>query len=121
MREFTGTSAEELGLESAAVEEMKLCIDEAATNIAEYGYADEEGNLSIEISREEDEIVVRITDDAAPFDPDSVGSPDLGQPLHDRPVGGMGVHLIRTMTDGLSHSLRPGGGNELVMRKRIGH
>ena len=119
MREFTRTSVQELGLGSVAVEQMKLCVDEAATNIVEYGYAGDEGSLSIEVFREGDEVVVKITDDAAPFDPDSIGSPDLSQPLHERAIGGMGVHLMRTLTDGLSHSLRPNGGNELVMRKRI--
>lgn len=119
MREFTGTSVQEFGLDSVAAEQMKLCVDEAATNIVEYGYAGDEGILSIEVFREGDEVVVKIMDDAAPFDPDSVGDPDLSRPLHERAIGGMGVHLMRTLTDGLSHSFRPDGGNELVMRKRV--
>lgn len=121
MREFTGTSVQEFGLDSEAAEKLKLCVDEAATNIVEYGYADDEGSLSIEVSREGDEVVIKITDDAPPFDPDSIGSPDLGIPLHERAIGGMGVHLMRTLTDGLSHSPRPEGGNELILRKRVGN
>jgi serine/threonine-protein kinase RsbW len=119
IRDFIGTSAQALGLAPMGIEEMQLCVDEAATNIAQYGYDGREGSLSIEISRQNDQLVVRILDDAVPFDPNSVAQPDLNIPLHDRPIGGMGVHLIRTLTDGWSHSFRPGGGNELVLRKRI--
>lgn len=119
IRDFVGASARALGLDSTAVDELQLCVDEAATNIAEYGYADVAGNLSIEVHREHDQIVVRILDDAAPFDLESVARPALDIPLHQRPIGGMGVHLIRTLTDGLVHRLRPEGGNELVMRKDV--
>jgi anti-sigma regulatory factor (Ser/Thr protein kinase) len=120
MREFVESSVRACGLGSAATDDIRLCVDEAATNVIEYGYAGATGNLSIEIFREEDHVVVRMIDDASSFDPNSVASPDLAIPLHERPIGGMGVHLIKTLTDGLSHNLRPGGGNELVLRKRIG-
>ena len=119
IREFVGASAQALGLAPIGVEEMQLCVDEAATNIVQYGYANRQGGLSIEVSRQNDQLVIRIMDDAVPFDPGSVAQPDLDIPLHDRPIGGMGVHLIRTLTDSWSHSFRPGGGNELVLRKRI--
>lgn len=119
IREFIGSSAQTLGLAPVGIEEMQLCVDEAATNIVQYGYVNGEGCLSIEVSRQNDQLVVRIMDDAAPFDPDSVAQPDLDIPLHERTIGGMGVHLIRTLTDSWSHSLRPGGGNELVLRKTI--
>jgi len=117
--DFVGGSALELGLTGLAVEDMKVCVDEVATNIVKHGYGNEEGGLLVEVFREADEIVVKIVDQAPPFDPNLVPRPDLDRPLHERPVGGMGVHLIRTLTDGLSCTVDPNGGNELVLRKRI--
>ena len=119
IRDFAGDSALELGLGGSAVEEIKVCVDEAATNIVKHGYGNQGGGLSVEVFREADEIVVRIVDQAPPFDPELAPSPDLDLPLIDRPVGGMGVHLIRTLTDGLSHTAGPEGGNELVLRKKV--
>lgn len=119
MRDFVGDSARELGLGSLAVEDIKVCVDEAATNIVEHGYGSQEGGLSVEVSREAAEIVVRIVDQAPPFDPESAPSPNLDLPLRDRQIGGMGVHLIRTLTDGLSYGAGPEGGNELVLRKKV--
>lgn len=48
-------------------------------------------------------IVVEITDDAKPFDPSGVAQPDTGIPLEDRPVGGLGIHLVREMMDGFRY------------------
>ena len=45
--------------------------------------------------------------------------PDLTLPLERRPLGGMGVHLARTLTDGMRHRILPGGGNEVTLEKRI--
>lgn len=119
MRVFAETAMRELGLNERAIDEMKVCVDEAATNIVAYGYAGKDGEVELEISRERDEIVTKILDRAPVFDPSGVPAPDLDQPLHLRPVGGLGVHLIRTLSDGMSHGPRDGGGNETVLRKRI--
>ena len=117
--DFVGVSAHELGLAGLAVEDIKVCVDEVATNIVKHGYGNEEGGLSVEVFRESDEVIVKIIDQAPHFDPNSAPEPDLDQPLHDRPVGGMGVHLIKTLTDSISCNIGMDGGNELVLRKKV--
>ena len=117
--DFVGGSALELGLSGLAVEDIKVCVDEVATNIVKHGYGNEEGGLSVEVFREADDVVVKIIDQAPHFDPHSAPAPDLDKPLHDRPVGGMGVHLIKTLTDSISCNIGMDGGNELVLRKKV--
>jgi len=119
IRAFVGDCAAELGLEEPAIEDLKVCVDEAATNIVKHGYRNEKGRLSVEVYREANEIAVRITDHAPPFDPEAAPPPELDLPLRERPVGGMGVHLIKTLTDGLTRRVGPNGGNELVLRKKV--
>ncbi|MCK5273776.1 MAG: ATP-binding protein, partial [Alphaproteobacteria bacterium] len=84
IRDFVSVSALELGLDGPAVEDIKVCVDEAATNIVKHGYGNQEGGLSVEVSREAGEIVIKIIDQAPPFDPETAPRPDLGLPLHDR-------------------------------------
>lgn len=120
IREFVAASATALGLAGEAVEDLKVCVDEAATNIVKYGYGNEEGDLIVEIFRQGDEILVRMVDEAPPFDLGLVPKPELERPLQERPIGGMGVHLIKALSDGVSHTADPNGGNELVFRKRVG-
>jgi serine/threonine-protein kinase RsbW len=63
--------------------------------------------------------VVQVRDEAPPFDPATVPSPDLSIPLEKRLFGGMGVFLMREMVDEIHHRIRPQGGNELSLVKRI--
>ena len=48
-------------------------------------------------------IVVEITDDAKPFDPPEVAQPDTDAVLEDRPIGGLGIHLVQEMMDGFQY------------------
>ena len=48
-------------------------------------------------------IVVEITDDAKPFDPTGLAQPDIGAALEDRPIGGLGIHLVQEMMDGFQY------------------
>jgi anti-sigma regulatory factor (Ser/Thr protein kinase) len=65
-----------------------------------------------------DELAFHIRDDAPPFDPTTVPEPPLHLPLSQRKLGGMGIHLARSLTDGFSHRILPSGGNEVTVRKR---
>ena len=119
IREFVAASASALGLAGAAVEDLKVCADEAATNIVKYGYGGQKGALVVEVFCQDDEILVRMLDEAPPFDFGQASDPDLDRPLHERALGGMGIYLIKTLSDGVSHMSNPDGGNELVFRKRM--
>lgn len=94
-------------------------MDEAVTNVVLHGYNGREGDIDILVEGRGGDLVVRLRDDAPPFDPVSARRLDVGEPLLSRPVGGMGVHLMRTLTDSLSHRVTPSGGNETVLVKKI--
>ena len=85
----------------------------------EHGYRHAPGEIELEGSVDAEAIVVRIRDAAPPFDPRSAPEPRLDLPLAHRPFGGMGIHLARTLTDGMDHRILPGGGNEVTVTKRL--
>jgi serine/threonine-protein kinase RsbW len=99
--------------------DLVQAIDELVTNVIEHGYAGRPGRVDVSASRIGDEIVLVIRDDAPPFDPRSVPEPPLDLPLERRPLGGMGVHLARTLTDRVDHRILPTGGNEVTVHKRL--
>ncbi|MCX7058625.1 MAG: ATP-binding protein, partial [Proteobacteria bacterium] len=55
-------------------------------------------SLSLELAGEAS-VRMTLTDDSPPFDPLSLATPDLDSPLEERNIGGLGLHLIRTMMD----------------------
>jgi serine/threonine-protein kinase RsbW len=118
IRRFVEETATALCVDREAIPGAVLAVDEAACNIMTHGYRGRQGTIEIEMERDGDALVIRLRDEAAPFDPTSVPPPDLTLPLERRPPGGMGIYLIRQVMDEMTHRIRPRGGNELTLVKR---
>jgi anti-sigma regulatory factor (Ser/Thr protein kinase) len=102
--------------------ELNLALDEILTNIVSYGYRDtSEHEIVVRLLLASDpfrEVIVEVEDDAQPFDPTTAAVPDLELPVDARPVGGLGIHLVRKLMDRLVYS-RQAGRNMLSMRKAL--
>ncbi len=96
-----------------------LAVDEAVTNIILHGYQGKPGSIDIQITKAEDKLTIGLRDQAPPFDPTAYDKkPDLALPLHERPLGGMGIYLIRRSMDEMTYRRMPQGGNELTLVKK---
>jgi serine/threonine-protein kinase RsbW len=118
IRRFVQEKAAGFGANQDMIADLILATDEAATNIIVHGYQYQPGTIEIEMGRSGDTIVIYMRDQSPPFDPTNVPPPDVTQPLDERPLGGMGIHLIRQLMDEVTHRLLPQGGNELAMKKK---
>ena len=88
------------GFPAALLPKLDLVLDELLTNTISYGYADEaEHWITIRLSWQPDKLTVELEDDARPFNPLERATPDLNVPLEERSIGGLGIHLVRHMTD----------------------
>jgi anti-sigma regulatory factor (Ser/Thr protein kinase) len=97
------------------VNRIDLCLTELVANIIAYGYPDGAvGTVSISFWRQLEQIITRIDDDGAAFDPTSYVLPGLPRSLADASGGGRGIRLVRHFADEL-HYLRGAAGNELVL------
>jgi len=120
VRRFIRETAPGLQQDQDALEAAIRAVDEAVTNIIVHGYHGQPGSIVIELEQAESFLLIRLLDQAAPFDPTAVPPPDVTSPLEQRPPGGLGIHLIRQMVDELIYCPGPDGGNELRLVKRIG-
>ena len=114
---FVETTGATLDLETTAIYDLQLAVDEAVTNVIVHGYRGRRGNIELKIEQEKDTIVVRLCDEAPPFDPTTVPPPNLTTPLEERALGGLGVYLIQQVMDEVSHRVTAKGGNELTLIK----
>lgn len=97
---------------------VNLVLDELWVNVVHYSGAT--GDVEVSLDADADEVRLEIADDGRPFDPLSeVVEPDLDAALEDRPIGGLGIFLVREMMDEL-HYRREDGKNRLAMVKRKG-
>jgi anti-sigma regulatory factor (Ser/Thr protein kinase) len=98
---------------------INVSLEELLGNTMAYGYGDDrEHEIVVRIWREDSYLVIDIADDARPFDPTAVAPPDLNLPLEERPIGGLGIQLVRGMMDSVEYR-HDGMRNHIRLRKRI--
>jgi len=119
IRNFIQKSASGMDATQEIIDDVILAVNEAATNIIIHGYKSQTGIIDIELWRESDAINARLTDQAPRFDPTKVPSPDLTLPLENRPVGKVGIHLIRHMVEEMIYEKPARGGNRLTLVKKF--
>ena len=97
---------------------MALVLEEAVTNVINHAFAEQPPPHAIRVRLEIaiERIVAEIIDNGRPFDPLSRPDPDLSRPLAEREPGGLGILLMRRMTDRIDYR-RNGGDNHLRLEK----
>jgi glutamate/tyrosine decarboxylase-like PLP-dependent enzyme/anti-sigma regulatory factor (Ser/Thr protein kinase) len=118
VRRFVTERATTLGVNLELLSDVLLAVDEAVTNTIVHGYGGREGFVEVEVGREGDALVVRLRDEAVPFDPTCVPPLDVTLPPEQRVLGGMGIYLIRQAMDEVTHRITLQRGNELTLVKR---
>ena len=100
---------------------LLILVEELLTNLLKYGYAAEaaRGRAEIALRREGDHVVLEFADDGRPFDPVAAPPPDLDLPLDERPVGGLGLHLVRSLVEEARYE-RVGARNRTTLLRRLG-
>ena len=102
----------------ALVYRVNLALEELGLNIMNHGHDEGLHEFEITLISEADALTIEIVDDGRPFDPlNDAPQPDTGAPIEDRPIGGLGVHLVRTMMDEM-HYRRESGRNHLTLVTR---
>lgn len=118
IREFLESAILTLGGDDDLAGDMLLAVNEAVTNVLLHGYDEQPGAVSVSAEADGGDLRVRLIDDAPHFDPTTVPPPDINLALEDRPLGGLGVHMMRQLTDELLYRVTGEGKNELLFIKR---
>lgn len=94
-----------------------LAIEEFVTNSIKYGYDDSnEHFIEVQLSLGSGELVLVITDDGHAFNPLEAPEPQTNLAVDDRPIGGLGIYLVRKMSDQMEYA-REDNKNRLRLRK----
>ena len=83
---------------------INLVLEELISNIIFYGYEDHEDHLIyVHFMVEDEKLTALIEDDAKAFNPLEAPEVDVDTLLDDKPVGGLGIHFVKTLMDELSY------------------
>ncbi|MBS0182998.1 MAG: anti-sigma factor antagonist [Nitrospira sp.] len=99
---------------------LNMALDDLLNNVVQYAFPNDptEHTIVVEGDVRDECVVLTITDDGIPFNPLTVATPDLSLLLHEREIGGLGIHLVRSMFDEVTYH-RNVGHNVLTLRKRF--
>jgi sigma-B regulation protein RsbU (phosphoserine phosphatase) len=91
-------------LSQATVSELRIVCDEILGNLIAYAYPHGgEHDIDLRLQMTGSRLVVTVSDDGVPFNPLAVAAPDTSRPLAEREVGGLGIHLVRSLVDDMRY------------------
>ena len=95
-----------------------LVIEELGLNVINHAYHGDSGEFEIIIASEDDALTIELIDSGPPFNMlTDAPIPDVDAPVDERPIGGLGIHLVKTMMDELDYR-RERDKNHLTIVKR---
>ena len=117
---FIDSQLEELDCPMKAQFQIDVAIDELFTNVATYAYGDSTGNVTVRLDTQEDPRAVLITfiDNGVPYNPLEQEEPDITLAAEDRPIGGLGIFVVKKTMDDMSYDYKDGQ-NILRIKKKI--
>ena len=116
---FVDEVCEEAGLDMATTMKLNLAIEEAVVNVMNYAYPqDTVGDIYIESQADDEQLEFDISDSGSPFDPTVRQEVDTTLSAEERPIGGLGIHLVRQIMDSINYE-RVGGNNILRLVKKL--
>ena len=118
---FMDESAAEWGISRENLYHLNLVAEEVVSNIILYGYGKEQTDETIQFKLlyENGELKMYVRDQGREFDPMKIPPPDdLGKPVSERKVGGLGIHFTKEIMDRLEYH-REGRSNVLILSKKI--
>ena len=108
-----------LNLPEAINMSINLALEEIVSNVMLYAYPDtQSGRVLVEAEKFADRIVFTISDSGVAFDPTEQPEPDLSLSVEERPIGGLGIHLVRQIMDEIQYERRQNK-NQLTLVKRL--
>ena len=119
LAEFVEGVCEAVGFDVSLTMQMNLAIEEAVVNIINYAYPQgTHGVINIKAQANDVRLKFVITDSGAPFDPTVKDDVDISLPAEQRPIGGLGIHLVRQLMDTINYEYTDGQ-NVLSLRKKL--
>lgn len=107
------------GVPQAVLHDINVALDEIVSNVIRYGYADDAVHeIEVRLQADAGAFIAEVIDDGRPFDPTVPAGSVRRDGVATRPVGGLGLHFVRALTDNLAY-VRDGTFNRVRFEKRL--
>jgi len=119
VRNFVGKYARQAGFTPQDLDDIRLAVDEAYTNVIKHAYNFDPSKLvNIKVQLDGQEFLITLADEGRCFNPDTYIEPDVKERIMLRKRGGVGVYLIHKLMDHVEYR-KQGIQNEIMMSKKL--
>lgn len=111
VRDFIRGALKDHGVSDLQISEMVLALDEMCSNLMIHAHQcnpNELFELRIQIEKNSNPVVFEIIDDGSSFDINQFSEPDLGNLVHEKRKGGLGIRLVKSIMDKIEYQHAPG-------------
>lgn len=120
LAEFVEAVADLAHLDVGLTMSLNLALEEAVSNVIMYAYPKgSDGLVDVEAIVRKDSLEFILSDNGTPFDPTAAPEADITLDVEDRPIGGLGIFLVRNIMDEVKYTRSDDGKNILSMTKKL--
>lgn len=120
IRDFIQRVALKAGFIQEDADQISLAVDEACTNIIKHAHNyNSRRMIDLAVVYDKKQIEIIITDKGKGFDPKKLEKPDLSKYIHEAKMGGLGIHLMKTLMDEVNYIFNPGIKNQVSLIKYL--
>lgn len=120
MRGFFFSVCREHDIDEETAKSLNLAIEEWVANVINYAYPKgTRGHVELTAEISGGLLTLVIKDHGIPFDPTGYDDIDVEAELDDRPIGGLGIYLVKTIMDTMAYRRTPDGYNVLTLTKKL--
>lgn len=94
---------EEWKLNETLINKLDMCCEELYANITFYSYPPKTGIIEVSISKTASQIILQFEDEGVPYNPLERPDPDITLPPEERPYGGLGIFMVKEMSDDIKY------------------
>ena len=110
--------AEDWDIPAKPLFQINLALEELVTNIINYGYDDNRHTIMLSFILHDDVVNIQIQDTGKDFNPLMLPEPDTSAPAEAREIGGLGIHIVKTLMDTITYE-RKNDTNNITLQKKI--
>lgn len=114
---FVEEALEEVQCPPRAAMKIMVALEELYVNIAHYAYADGNGDAAVQVDAQPGKAQIRLLDSGKAYNPMENPEPDLTLSAEDRPIGGLGIFMVKKNMDVFTYE-RVNGQNVVLIEKR---
>ena len=118
---FIESELEKFDFDFKIITQFNLVVEELFVNVASYAYKDINNGkckISIEYNKEKQEVKLYLEDNGIKFNPLEKEDPDLNLSIEDRPIGGLGIFLVKNSMDNIEYKYE-NNKNILILSKNV--